>query len=352
MNSKILLPYCIPPVVSYTSIAYAMSIYLAYPEVENWFATQYINLWSPIHEKGMRPDSYGGVTPLNMLGGDAHGGALPLRYEKHRKTERIASRETLIETIYQCLKQGVYIFTFIDYGQIFHYDPLVHNILLIGANLDAKVLYALGYQLNNGPGHFQIFQIPFSQFVDAYYSEVGENSNQSFVMITFRQPGAVFSWEALKTQLTDYGGSRLSYDRMKDYYDESDTAYFTFLVNSQRQNPYVYGLQCYESMNYYLKFHREIGNAYLDQRIFRVFMEHKTLMVRRFRYLAERRAFAIDWNPALEAYEDVERRATILFNLILKLQWEPQRGYSKGMDTLKVLEEKERNIFSRIMDRV
>lgn len=98
----------------------------------------------------------------------------------------------------------------------------------------------------------------------------------------------------------------------------------------------IYGLAVYDKINEYLCFleeHENIfkGNKNIDNKVFRIIMEHKTLMLDRIDYL-RRQGFALD--DLFIRYVHVKEKAKIAHMLAVKYEVFPQKEYLSKLKTI------------------
>ena len=183
----------------------------------------------------------------------------------------------------------------------------IHDIMIIG--YDENNFIVLGY---NNKGKFSEMKIPFFVFMDALTSNTADiNKNEwqdDIYFIKYISADYKFNINAVKFALYDYLNSISTIEKNKRF-------------SSPLKNT-VYGLRVYDKVVEYLEIIKTQGNVFwggenIDNRIFRIIMEHKKLMLERIKLINIRYG---GYDDIYNMYIAVERMAQSLHLLAVKYQ--------------------------------
>ncbi|MGL5574717.1 MAG: hypothetical protein ACRDCW_04085 [Sarcina sp.] len=183
----------------------------------------------------------------------------------------------------------------------------LHDIMIIG--YDEERFIVTGY---DNKGLCREMKIPYSVFMESLNSnkpDISKNEwEDDIFFIKYVKADYKFNIEAVKFALYDYLNSINRVEK-----------------SSRFSNPLedtVYGLDIYDKVVNYLKIIKENGNIFIggvniDNRVFRIIMEHKNIMLKRIELIKVRYS---GFDDIYNKYIGVDKKATLVHLLAIKYE--------------------------------
>lgn len=267
------LPFEMPPITSYPSHAFPLSVLSTTNEYLPWLYSNYIQVY---YDPDKILFDFYMVDALN----DLYCPFLSIK-QVPRDLVNKCSPKGICNFLIDCINLGYYIFIFLDeyyirssmaYNKV-HFD---HMILIYGYNREKKYFNVSGFFKN---WKYHTSTASFNEIKMAYYNlQKPQAWNQELRLLRLNSeiPKYVFDIRRIKNYLNDYLNSTNNYDHNSVYYDPVP-------VNR------IYGLKTIEGLTNYIDFLKQYGqdNIEISIKTFHVLYDHKKLMLKRIQYLID-----------------------------------------------------------------
>ena len=297
-----------PPIVSYVSHAYRLSIISTRDEYLPWFYSNYIQLFC-----GQKRLNNRQTCSLNFHFPKIWHYAVPWLhwYSLPNDLSNKLFGNDIIDFLKSCIDSKLYIRLFLDeyylsYSEYFNKRHYEHDILIFGYDETHTLFFALGY----ARGEYSELHVDYECINEAYIS-VKSNFPEAKKMDLFRYneagsleygiPPYDFDINWVQMQVSNYLKSISPADRLRSEKNLVD---------------YVFGMKTYTSLRDYVE-SLSLKEAKIDLIPFRVLWEHKKCMVKRVEYMVAQRIIRPEKSP-LNAFEVLEDKANILRLMSIK----------------------------------
>lgn len=216
----------------------------------------------------------------------------------------------------------------------------LHDEMIIGYDENNFILF--GY---DDKGKCSKQKIPYSQFINALNSNdssIDKNQWQDDIFfLRYVDSDYKLNVNAINTNLYDYLMSKNSAEVNNQF------------VNSL--NDTVYGLRVYDKVIEYLNVLYDQGNIFyggenIDNRIFRIIMEHKNVMLERIKVLNSKFGGLDD---IYQQYENINRKAQYVHMLAIKYQLKSNKKYLiELIDGVQFIKESDEEILWELHKRL
>lgn len=353
MNER-MLPFRIPPVISYQVYAYPLGALFTEKSTFEWFFSDFIQL-----------KCISNFIEINDLwfeyhAGSVFGGVSIIDYNVYTKNDITSLLNFIIDRI----NEDKYIYTFVDKYYFPQYSTymkthFIHDALIYGYN--QKEFRIAGFNNNS----FSTFSISFDDFINAFRVTQYYSMQHFNIVICFKRKQdslvnfATYINKAIKS-LSDYLNSSdssyqcglynvfethtfnslESYKCLEEYYNET-----VIKIRKVR----VYGLKTNECLKNYL-LSLSGGYSGYDIRPLHVFYEHKKIMAIKLEYL-ENRFKLMSIEKQLSKYKELSNIALTARNLMLKYDITKQEGLINNIiNKIDEIEIEERIIIPELID--
>ena len=317
MNRKV-LPLTNTPITSYHYHADLLSVILckdnynypdSYPEDYNtsWLYNNHINLEAP---------PINGVNDFRRF--DFHipfsaWKTCPFVYYQRLSRDMVRAKwDNVVEFVIDSINLGNYICLDFDRYYLentFWYKQkhLLHDLFVYGYDSDKQVVFFAEYLEH---GRYTHSEMSFDEFItgceSAFNTEHEANIN-GFELIKPRDERYDFDIRKVTDGIVDYLSSKCSAIQQ---FNSDNIKYY--------RQKFVYGIEIYNHVLYYLEYYALHHTDLYDQRMFHVLEEHKTVMLSRLQWMGNHE-FLNNADSLCERYAEVKEQATVLKALHMKL---------------------------------
>lgn len=293
MSTKILPISSISPLHCYLNGAFKTDIHLAYPKLEGWFYSNYVNLYAlPEILLFLSNDFVNKEEPL-------------LHYDTISKDNLLEWNINIIYFLRQAIDQGKYINTdlnekFLSYsGKQYDY---VHDAFIYGYNDDKKIFYMRGF---NKTGLYGSVIATYDEVEQAYKTSLNVEKETFINLIKPNELTEKYPFDLYRFHI-----------QLDDYYHSTNYTYRDVQLDGYLHNreDVVFGLQCYDMIRE--KIHQ---NAPPNENLilFHTLWEHKNIMLLRIRFM-EKYAFMPMNNKIYLEYQKIANDAMVIRNIALR----------------------------------
>ncbi|GFN29933.1 hypothetical protein [Paenibacillus xylaniclasticus] len=302
--TRILLPLGQSPITAYLHHAYPLSVVSGREEVLPWLYSQYVQLrcFKDVHTHKYRDLFNFYTTSSKMVEIVPH-----LKVERVNKGFIIKWAKDVVEFLIDALDQGFYCIIYVTHHyrtKLFYFKDVEHisEQMVIGYDREAREFDIYGY---NGDDNLTTFRRSFEDLAHAFFSTPVEQGWQEHVNLIRYDPDSSFDFRAENMA-----------DVLEDYLTGYDSSLRFLLYKYPVDHESAFGVDVYPIVTSIMD-EVERGDIFLDFRIFQIIWEHKRLMTRRLRFLADRQL--IDANSQWsERYSEVEKMALAIRLGVLK----------------------------------
>ncbi|WP_455715504.1 hypothetical protein [Anaerosporobacter sp.] len=223
--------------------------------------------------------------------------------------------KTIVEAIIDIINMGHYVYLNINTSFIPQYKNFennqMHDIFVYGYDRDEKILYVADFFEY---GKYGMKKVCFKDFIMAYDSmddTVKRDFFDGIIILQYTARDIPFDME-------------FCIQGIRDYLNSKNTIVKSILVELDKKDEVVFGINTCDIMIQYLQDLSRIENIKLDYRTFHYFYQHKVLMRLRIQFFIEKgyvkryKDFAI-----LDEYLEIERKWLEVRNRILKYNIKP-----------------------------
>jgi hypothetical protein len=331
------LPVAKPPIYGYQFYGFPLSIMATDDDTRDWMLSNFVNV--EYDARGQACD-----VPFCFSMFDY---AQSPWLEHVRLDRRYHQGTDIVEVIWDALRRGYYVYTFLDEFHVPHREWyqqkfFPHDVLIHGYDGEADAFSLLGFDERFT---FRTTRISRDALERAYHAldattlEGKRLDEAPFLLWRFRsQP--------------EYGYGRTVYPldvplirrSLGEYLEGVDEAEHYRAL--RRPRDVVSGVDCYEPLAEYLDLYLQ-GEVPFDVRHLHVLWEHKHMMVLRLRRLER---IHPEVGDLVEPFERVENLAHTLRNALLRRRLTRGRGPApRWGETLKTIERSEREILERLV---
>lgn len=323
-----------PLIRTYQYNAFAESIMGCHRDYQEWLAGNYVQIM-------VCEDFENSINVIEYLAGSIFGGCPLLDNQGKRKSEIMESYESCVEYLDSALKQGYYIYTFVDeyyipnrvsYGKN-HFE---HDILLYGREQEAFVY--IGY---DALGNYTKGMLSTEQFYQAMQTD-----NMCLIMVSLNSSEYKFDIEKFIFMLKQYVCAEDSRQNLDVYLDMSK--YNAYFYDSKLHKPLSFGSSVYEPLERLIAYYDEAG-AFYDWRVLHLLHEHKQAMYHKLKYLGDKK-YLENSAHILMQYKEIVDRAALIENLGLKYQITRAGRVSKEIRRNILELQREEEILGRVLD--
>ncbi|MCM3747207.1 hypothetical protein M3223_07545 [Paenibacillus pasadenensis] len=295
------LPIMIPPVIGLLHHAHPLAILLNYDEYKPVYLCNYIQLYSHYNlvNDGFKIDfySYDGI-----------GSFYPFMQQSFTMQRTALNVTNIIDFIVSHIDSNIYVEAYTDENYLsnklsYNLQPFVHQNLIYGYDLEAKELYAIGFDQNR---MFAKLTFPFDEFIDSYL--LGDHACVSLIRSNFDKIG--------KMTNTDFIYSAYKEFNLKQFiqYAQDYLECKTSFASHQSAAQVRYGLDVYD--DYMEKLQHEV-HIRREVKPLHMLWEHKKCMIERIQYLESCGYLPGDTNLVAE-FEKMKTDLLILRNTLVK----------------------------------
>ena len=304
-----------PPIVTYLSFPFQLSILLAYEKTKAWYFSNYIQLFSKLNSNPMLllhfyPDEYLvshtqyfiDISNINEL-------VYPV------------STKTIIKDICNWIDNRYYVVVVLSESEL-------PGTALYGKGINPHPQFIFGYDLLNSSlklmnfdqyQKFSIIDVKFDQFANAFFSKA-----TSKAMTVYNSCGQVFQAEhqIILYKFRERNSFQYFFDVEKvielfeDYLYSRNTSFHNKLITPRATEYHSsqWGISVYNNLIKYLS---NIENNDIDYRAFHGLWEHKKIMISRVEYLINNN-YLRQQNDYVKNYIKLEKETNHIRLLILK----------------------------------
>lgn len=246
------------------------------------------------------------------------------------KLNKIDALDFAINSINQGDYVNIYLNNYyIPHRVAYQKEHSVREHLLYGYDLEKRIFYAVGF---NEKLIYSNSEISFSNFKSGF-NETDEKMPLNLLKFNETEK-YMFDIENVKQLLTDYLYSNDTSKRVRMY---------------KNPNPKkLYGMKVYDGLKLYLD-NLEKEKIPIDLKPFHILLEHKRCMVSRIKYMFENK-YILTLNPFHDVYIDIEKKAQILLNLLIRYSMTGDTALIKSsIVALDEMAEKERHILVNLL---
>lgn len=196
---------------------------------------------------------------------------------------------------------------YIPHREAYHNFHFLHDNLIIGYGEDYFIF--VGYDEYGFCSEKKININAFLEGLENNRPDINKNQWQdSIYFLRYAEADYAFNINLVKTSLGDFLYSECSMDKIKQ--------------NSNPLEDTVFGIKIYDKVDEYLNILINEGNIFwgginIDNRVFRIIMEHKNLMVERMKMIQLKNGGVGD---LLEQYQKTNKLATAMHYTAIKYQ--------------------------------
>lgn len=218
--------------------------------------------------------------------------------------------ETIVEAMIDIINTGLYVYlnintVFIPLYKNFENNQM-HDIFVYGYDMDEKVLYVADFFQY---GKYSMKKVSFNDFIKAYDSmdkTVKRDFFDGIILLQYTAKDFSFDME-------------FCIQGIRDYVNSKNTIVKSMLVELDKKDEVVFGINTCDTMIQYLKELSRVENIKLDYRTFHYFYQHKVLMRLRIQFFIEKGYLKSYKDHAiLDEYLKIEQRWMFIRNRILK----------------------------------
>lgn len=296
MPQEMTLPIFVPSIKTFLFHAYPLAVMENHPDFENWFYTNYIQLYYQI----------GSAHKLNFYGLNLTLGVwdyYPLLDVEYISQEMLREmRADIVELVRWVIQNGGYVYVFLDeyyteHRYAFQMEHRTHDFLLYGYDDSHQHFLTVGFDENQ---RYTSTHIPYEALQNAFAS-VTEKRFMIILRVN-KEKRFALDFENIREMVSDYLQSEDTSRRFKMY--------------GNAKPDMVYGLAAYRELQTYIEQIKK-DEEFLDMRVFTLLCEHKTVMAKRIRYLQKENAIQCS-GEILVKFDEIVERATCIKNLMLK----------------------------------
>ena len=293
---KKVLNLVMPPVKTYQFLAYPLSIILSHEEAWPWFYSNFIQLYS-INRMEITMHSHGDFESYPWLA------------VKELDQDRFSSDEELLRLIIRSLNNEEYVYLFVDELFVENTTPyqkysFIHDILINGYDFDEKVVYVSGFSKNRS---YSFFSVSFNSIAKASISSTTKKLHNRLITLKYRK----YRYENY-TYLSYNFDIHNIIEQLEDFLNNRNSSQRLRMLRTP--NHYMHGLQVYQVLRKQVEI--AFNTNSIDIRPFHCIYEHKTIMMNRLDFLANK--LEVQLNNFSTWANQLQKQATILRNLALK----------------------------------
>lgn len=284
--SKKILPLSEPPVLGYLHHAYTLSVTGKCPAFEDWFYSNYIQLYDDYLTGGLNFFEYDFTrVPQPLLSSHS------MSIDAFRK-----NNYDVVDYAIHCLDCDYYFYTFVDESFIPGKSAykgkqrFPHEMLLFGYDLDKQEFNGIGFSNNF---QYEKFKLSFEDLSNGFNNLKVTERFMNNIHLIQPKPEVEYSFNL-----------KLVRELLEDYYFSRNTSERYSMIRTPFNS--AFGMDCYDFLIEYFELVMK-GKAQLKVNSLHLLWEHKKVMVNRVLYMQQKHNLLKDFDIA--PLKKVERLA-------------------------------------------